>query len=62
MKIVPVELVVYECGHSEIAAVGSQHWLCPKCDEAMADGRLDERGRYEKWLVIMPRGDVCPQT
>lgn len=50
MRIVPVVLVTYECGHSEIAAVGSHHWLCPRCDDAMVDGRLDEAGRYAKWL------------
>lgn len=51
LYIAEVEYIMYKCGHGEIHAKGGKyHPLCPKCDDAMVDGVLDEDGRYQKWL------------
>lgn len=51
LHIAEVEYHIFECGHGEIAVKGGRYCpLCPRCDDAMADGHLDEDGRYQKWL------------
>ena len=51
LHVAEVEYVMHECGHGEIHVKGGRyHPLCPRCDDAMADGVLDEDGRYQKWM------------